>query len=573
MMTEHRRSRCIGALALLLVIALLWIYPLLTLRLPHQNDIWIHLRWADQFLAALHEGWLLPRWASASVSGLGDPTFLYYQPLFYYLTSAFSLIGLSAEYALLCAAIVPYPLLGGVVYCQVLARYPTRGALLGAALVLACPIVYFLSVNMASFPWTLSLPFSVLFVAESTRKQPRPTWLAILLCLVCLSHLLSALIALSCTGAARLVLAVPGRDTLASHLRWALGVALGLALAAFFIFPAVTGLHLINPEGWTSGPNFDWRRAFAFPTYSFAKYGLRWFAIQWPLAVVALLLSVMVLTGAKSAVVTPGRTQARRFAVVALAALVLGSELAYPLYMILPPLQKLQFPYRFVFLGLLLANIAFAIHLNEGAWRRWRRPGRAGAVLLIVVQVTMVGYIQSNNYRSGKQLPQRAVFMSGHFGQPEYVPAVRGPHWRAYIEGGKFDGECARLRIRCVETVQRTHEFSTVITSAHAVSVRLPRFAFPAWEIRVDGVAVPLVADAATGLPLVALAPGRHRVTMRWTRLPAETAGMWISGLAAVLLMGVFALTGWRRRRVSAWFGRGDGVGTRPTMAQGSGLR
>lgn len=551
-MTISKRSRLPGAIALVLFTLLLWLYPLLTLRLPHQNDIWIHLRWADQFLAALQEGWLLPRWASASVSGLGDPTFLYYQPLFYYITSAFSLIGLRAGYALLCAAIVPYLLLGGVVYFHVLARYRNRGALLGALFVLACPIVYFLSVNMASFPWTLSLPFSVLFVAESTRQKPRPTLLGILLCLVCLSHLLSAMIALFCTAGARLVLDFPNRHNLAPHIRWALGVVLGLALAAFFIFPAVTQLHLINPDGWTDGPIFDWRRAFAFPTYSFAKYGLRWFAIQWPLAVVALLLAAMVIMDAKSAVSTPGQAQARRFAVVAMAALALSSELAYPLYAMLPPLQKLQFPYRFVFLGLLLANIAFVVHLNEGAWQRWAALGRAAAVLLIASQLAMAAYIQWGIYRSGESLPDRAVFMKGHFGQPEYLPAVRGPDWKAYSHSGKLAGECRRLRIHCVETVQRTHDFSTVIETDHPVSVRLPLFAYPAWRIAVDGVAQSLVADPATGLPLVALGPGRHRVTMRWSRTAAEQIGWWISAVAVCILCAAFGGARLRRHTAAA---------------------
>lgn len=35
------------------------------LRLPHQNDLLIQLQWSDQFLAALREGWLLPRCSAA----------------------------------------------------------------------------------------------------------------------------------------------------------------------------------------------------------------------------------------------------------------------------------------------------------------------------------------------------------------------------------------------------------------------------------------------------------------------------------------------------------------------------
>jgi hypothetical protein len=112
----------------------------------------------------------------------------------------------------------------------------------------------------------------------------------------------------------------------------------------------------------------------------------------------------------------PGETHARRLAVVALAGLALRSELAYPLYAILPPLQKLQFPYRFVFLALLLANIGFVIHLNERAWFHWGKVARTVAVALIATQCAIAGHLQWSLYQRGEQMPDRAVFMQGSFG-------------------------------------------------------------------------------------------------------------------------------------------------------------
>ena len=129
------------------------------------------------------------------------------------------------------------------------------------------------------------------------------------------SPVISALMVLACTGLARLALAWPGRRTFASHLHWSAGVALGLGLAAFFVWPAVSQLHLINPDGWTGGANFDWRRAFALPTVAFLKHGFRWFAIQGPLSLLALALCLFVLYSSRRAA-TPGSAQARKLAVV-----------------------------------------------------------------------------------------------------------------------------------------------------------------------------------------------------------------------------------------------------------------
>lgn len=540
-----------GALLLAFVL-LLWAQSLIELRLPRQVDILVHLRWSDQFLAALREGWILPRWAWASFGGLGDPTFSYYQPLFYYITSLYSLLGMSPSRALLCGALTPFVMLGLIVQCSILKRYGAGRALAGACFVVFCPVLFFLAAQMAAYPWTLSLPFSILFIRESTRDEPRPAWVAILLALLCLSHLLSALIALMATGVGRLVLHVPARHNLLRHGAWLLGVALGLGLAAFFVYPAVTQLALINPEGWTGGANFDWRRAFAFPTFTFMQYGLRWAAIQWPFALMALALCLLVLLARRPAEATPGQVLARRFAVVGLAALALGSELAYPLYALLPPLQKIQFPYRFVFIATILGSIALVLHLNEGGWSRWNRLLRVAALAIIAGYGAQTLLLQWQLHKAGEALPERTQYMQGMFGQPEYLPAVRGPHWKTYVADGGLIGECLRLRIACTPVQNDgTHAFAATIETPRAVSVRLPMFAYPAWALSVDGAPQALASDPDTGVVVAQLAPGRHEVALHWMGLAADTTGRSISviALVAVLLMLMLGQIKHRRQR------------------------
>lgn len=550
MMTASR-SQLTGVACLLLFVALLWLQPLATLSLGHQHDIPVHLRWATQFLAALREGWMLPRWASAARLGLGDPTFYYYQPLFYYISSAFAVLGARPERALILAAAVPFLLTGGLVYFYFLRAYANRYAILGTLFVVGCPLFFFMSVYLAAFPWSLSLPFSVLFIAESTRERPRPVWLGILLSLVCLSHLLSGLMTLLCTLLGRLIFAFPSRRTLPGHLQWALGSLLGLGLAAFFVYPAVTQLNLITPTGWSQEGGFEWRKGFALPTFSILKHGLYWFGIQWPLAVMALGMGVIgALQGRRGMPpLTLVQVRARRMAIIALAAIAFGSELAYPLYALLGPMQKIQFPYRFIFLACLLGNIAFVVFISEGAWGRWGRWMRAAALVLVAAQCAQAGFIQWGLHRGGERLPTEERFMEGNFGQPEYVPAVAGPGWKTYAEDGALPAECARLGLGCDAIRHRTHDFSVAVTAPVATSLRLPVFAFPAWRVSVDGVTQANQPDPATGLILAAVPAGRHVVTLAWTRLPAEIAGLWISALALLVLLGLIARARLRRGR------------------------
>ncbi|KGF81233.1 hypothetical protein IA69_14400 [Massilia sp. JS1662] len=547
----ERRRYVAGLIAVTLFAVLLWLQPLLTLRLPHQVDLLVHLRWSDQFFSAVRDGWLLPRWAYASHGGLGDPTFMYYQPLFYYVTSAFALAGLESRYALLWGALVPYALLGAVVYFGMLRHADRRSAVLGACFVMCCPVLLFLSAQMAAFPWVLSIPFSVLFLAESGTARPRVARVAVLLCLVCLSHLLSGMIALFTAGLGRLVLAFPNRRTVPGHVAWALGVALGLGLAAFFVYPAVTQLNLINPTGWTDGPNFDWRRAFALPVVTFARYGLRWAAIQWPLSLLALGMCAVTLWSARGAPAGTPQALAFRLAVFGLTAIALGSELAYPLYALLSPLQKLQFPYRFMFIGAVLGSIGIAIQFTQGMWSHWNNALRALVLALVAVYGAQALYLQWSIH-GGEGLPARGEYMQGRFGQPEYVPAVARPQWKTYLETGKLDGECRRLGLTCDVVMQRTNALKVVMTAPHQVAVRMPLFAFPAWRASVDGQTQSRLVDEQTGLALVHVGPGRHVVAMEWDGLPADTLGRNISLASVIVLLLVMGIARLRRRRQTA---------------------
>jgi hypothetical protein len=529
----------LAVLGVVLFVLLLWSYPLLTTQLAAQWDVKVHLRWADQFYAAVHEGWWLPRWAHASLNGLGDPTFLYYQPLFYYLTSIFAMLGAPLPYWLLLGGVTIYVLSGLVLYRYFLRCYPPYRSALAVMFVLASPPVFFLATQMSAFPWVLSFPFSILFVAESMRDRPRVARLAILIALVCLSHILSAMMTLLCTGLARLIFAFPDRKTIRAHLAWGTGIALGLGLTAFYLYPALTQLSLITPGGWTNGTGYDWRRNFAFPVITFFQYGLKWAGPQWTLAVLTPILAVLTLLPLRGMRLSPMAITARRLAIVALAAAALGSELAYPLYAVFTPLHKLQFPYRFLFLGSLLASVAFVIQLNEGAWSRWSKTVRTVAVLLFMIYFGQLAILEWKLLSGGTRLPDREEVMTGRFGQPEYLPAVARPAWKHYADRGKLEGECRRLEIECREVRHRTHDFSVTITTTKRISVRLPMFAFPAWQATVDSQVHAYAVDEGTGMIQMDLPAGRHLVALRWVPLPAETVGKWISAAAFCLLLGV----------------------------------
>ena len=531
----------LGLLLSLAIGVAVWWQPLFLGRMNERPDAVTHLRWSYEFFRALQEHIVYPRWAFASHQGLGDPTFLYYQPFFYYVTAALSALGSSPERALVIGACIPYVLLSWVGYAH--GAGSTRRALGAAALLATCPAVYFLTMNGGAFPWAVAIPFCILFVLESIKDRPDIARIALLIALVCLTHLLSGLLVLLCVGAARLVFAFPGKASWRSNLHWGAGVALGMALACFFIYPAISQQGLINPAGWTTDPTLDWHRGFAFPLYTWKKFGLQWLSFQWVFPLLALIFSGLTLLLMRWA---PRDVRAWRLVVVALAALMFSSEIAYPLFALLPPLQKLQWAYRFVPLALALSSLAFAMIAfrtpGQPLWLRLVTVGLLAGYALLVVQ------IQLQVYRGGESLRKIDVALQGEFGQPEYLIARRGPNWQQYNEDGQLAGECLRLQAKCQVVLKKTHAMSVQVDAAAAIRLRLPLFAFPAWQVSVDGQQQSLGVDQGTGLIAVALDKGKHTIAVSWVGLPAQKIGNAIS-MGALAIFGLTLILGYRLRR------------------------
>jgi hypothetical protein len=133
-------------------------------------------------------------------------------------------------------------------------------------------------------------------------------------------------------------------------------------------------------------------------------------------------------------------------------------------------------------------------------------------------------------------------------GVPEYIPATAGPRWDGYEMKGRLDHECDSLRIACESLVNESQHRVWRIESPAAATIRLPVFAFPAWNLTVDGVGVPDPIDRESGLFRVTVPPGSHRISLTWSGLPEERTGAIISLIAGFIWMAL-CLSRFRSRR------------------------
>lgn len=564
------KSWCITLFIIIVTSFIVLYQPFILDKIIPQGDYKTHIRWAYQFYISLGEGSFYPRWAFAAHSGLGEPAFLYYQPLFYYFVSSFNYFLNDIVLSVRISLIISNILLGIAGFLSIYRLIPLYHAWFGMILIQATPMLIFLESYYAALPWVFASPFIVFFVSESTKDNPSPMKLAIHLALLTLSHILSAMMILISIGLASVLSLVgrPSQEKLRRSIQWLTGVTIGLLLTSFYLLPALTLQDLISPQAWINASAVDWHRAFAFPIFSYLKNGLRWFAVQWPFSLLALIMFLVALKVVSR--VTDVRSNiVYRLLGYSATALFFSSELSYPLYSVIGFLQKIQQPYRFIVPATLYATLAISACLSS-LWpltpvKPYKILGQ-GAVMLAFLLVAMV---QFGLYKEGLPSPALSIAMKGTFGQPEYFPATKGPNWMEYVNQGGWNQECINKQIICTDEQKSTHAWSALVTAKNESIIRLPLFFFPNWHAALGDKRHDIVPDHDTGLISMTVPQGSHRINVTWDKLPVEYIGLSLTllGLIAIIWLSFGQqISRWTKKEFFRQFGKFSAVGAFGTI-------
>ncbi len=429
-------------------------------------------------------------------------------------------------------------------------QVPYRWALASAVLLQTLPFAAFLFGFHAALPWHFSFAFAVLGIGLTTIRRRRQVdlLLALSVGLLCVTHLMVTFMVLLCLSAMQGLSALRHGMTeiRTSLIPWAGSVALGLGLSAVYWLLAATSAPLFNT--WTSVDDYytTYRNSFIFPFVTSGIFGTRWAVIQWVMPIVPLAFLLV----AAWALAIQRREQgevwraASRLCTVGGVALLMSSELAYPLYASIPHLANIQFPYRF----LTVSSIAGALGFSLVAPAAFRDSGmrliRCAITGCAALSVMLFIAFQYKQYVEGVDPGLGPKTMAGRVGQRGSEPAFIGPDWQKYIEGGGLDGYCRGTGLVCETTLGESHHRIWHISTDSRAEVLLPLFAFPAWQVSLDDVLVPARVDLPTGLIAVEIPPGRHSVSVRWSLLWQERVGWALSAAS----LAVFAAISWVRR-------------------------
>jgi hypothetical protein len=506
--------------------------PFFFLGTPSGHDVEFHLYSWLEVLAQWKHGTFYPRWAGLAHFGYGEPRFVFYPPASWLLGATLSKI---FPWTIASCVYIWVVLVAAGSSMFALARrwLDRRAAIFAAVLYAVNPyhlvIVYWRSA-FAELLAACLVPLLLMFVLQAADGKKRVViplglvlagaWLTNAPAAVMIHYSLALLIAFFAWKyrSPRLLLVAAG------------AIAIGACVAAFYLLPAVYEQRWVNigeavSQGSRPQDNFLFIRTTDADHDAFNRM-ISWVAI----------LEIAVICGAVLAAKT-WRQSKRELTQGLLAWAAACSLLMFPvtlvLWKILPKMQFMQFPWRWLLCLSMIFTIFVAVGLRRWYWR--------GAVCALSICVIVVAWhrVQApwwDNASDLREMQDNMATGAGYEGTDEYTPVGAQPsaidkEARAVTVDGP-----ARAAIHVQHWDTESKEFSVDASAADHVALRL--FPYPAWKVLVNGQPVETSARADTGQMLVPVEAGMNRVEITFVRTWDRAVGGWISFVAGIGLLG-----------------------------------
>jgi hypothetical protein len=548
------------------------------------HDFDFHLvSWLD----ALHSwraGILYPHWTPSPNYGAGEPRFMFYPPLTWMLGA---MLGFLLPWRFVPQAMTFILLAGTGFGTRALARQHLNG---GIATLAGCAAIFsgyalFTAYERSAYGeltggfWVPIL--LLLILRNAVGKEPAApsnlvrraldgstlpltlviagAWLSNAPLGVMLTYLLAG-VALAVALLAK---------SWAPVLRSAIAIALGLGLSAFFIVPAAWERRWVAIRQAVDDPGLRLENSWLFARHNDPELVLHDIELTRVSIIAVTMVSLALLCMAVSwwrRTLPADRTWWAPLSLIPIGVLLMQLPLSGRIWNALPELRFLQFPWRW----LVVVEAPMAIFFATAVWSesRWKRAVMyvvCGMAFLAAASVADISFFQGcdsedavrgmlNDYNEGngfegtdEYAPVRAdnslVATSLPFACLVLDPAIvlgkgdpaSNPDWSA------DQGTCDATYSRVDEGPKASPEHVRLVaTTPHSGSLVLRLRRYPAWRVRVNGIGTDLAPARLDGLMAVPVPKGNVDLSVDWTTTPDVVIGRLISGLALVLITGLW---------------------------------
>jgi hypothetical protein len=608
--------------ALILLAAAFAVMPQLLHGNTCGHDFDFHLvSWLDA-QQAWRSGIPYPHWSPSSDYGAGEPRFVFYPPLTWMLGAA---MGFVIPWALVPIVLTFLLLAGTGLATRALARTALND---GAATLAGCAAIFsgyvlFTAYERSAFGelaggmWIPLLLLVLLREQEAGKPDAflTPGWLptlngspciALLIAGAWLSNAPVGVMASYLLAAVAAVLAARRRSVM-PLVRAAVGVVLGLGLAAVYLVPAAWEQKWVDIREATDDPGLRVENSWLFAHHSdpaLASHDSELQKVSLIAAtMIALALAAMLVAFLRSRHksgrlhATNDRTNhdghpqtsntAREFwlvlAAIPIVVLLLQLPISWPVWNLLPKMRFLQFPWRW----LVAVEAPMGIFIAAAVWqaKRWRQIAVIAACALafagmvhvaghtwfqvcddedavapmLTVAKSGAGFVGTDEYQpAGADLTEISEGLPGAclvtdanatLGKVPAGDEANGdttPVWDEKLGSCDQTFPASPLKVR-----GRAEHFGLLAMTDHAGYMVLRLTRYPAWRITVNARPVTDLPKRDDGLMAVPVPAGPVTLSVDWTTTPDVIAGRWISIVSLVTLIAL-----WTYRRAASRRGR-----------------
>lgn len=543
--SNNRRAHLILITAAGFILAL----PAVIFGFPaYTHDGWIHALWLTNFSDQLWGGDLYPRWLSDLNGGLGSPSFYFYPPIPYYLSSllksffasdeqGWQRLGLSASLALIASGWSAYLWLR-----QIAGR---NAACAAAILYIAAPYHTIVDLyirgafaELFAFVWTPLICYFAHRINNGARRVT--TGLALSYALLVASHLPTALIFSPLPIGYALFTAKPEERKKRALITLA-AMTLGLGLSAIYLLPAITMRGAVSM--WElKKPEVLFENWFLFAG-DFSR-GLRAHLIWIAGGSLIVACCAFIISGFDQ----DERVRRERafWMCVALIAAFVMTPLGKPVWRALPLLQNIQFPFRFnTILALAVsALIALGFHSFNKSDARIR-VCRAIVALIALPWLIATPAFAWREYAMRQQFSApRSQLVANNLDAFEYRPrwVDRDSFITQAVAANQAGANASRVSVVEGEAdvaveMWRPEEIVLNVASKTGATFDVRQYFFPNWQARImpNGDQLATRPAPISGFLRIAAPAGNHRIELRIVPMAAERAGQIISAISVAL--------------------------------------